>query len=183
MTDPVMLEQARERLVFRETGKRPVNDKTRSRARVDFKRAEMMFRQRRYEDAQKAASRAHTGDPDRWEYRFLYLRSAWRSGDMQTEAVVSEIMGLEGVGRQERGEALYICGEMLLQDGQDKRAYNLFRQAVESDPENVGARRRIRLRESRDVAGQSKKGTKGAAGGKNKGARPLFGGLFGRRGD
>jgi tetratricopeptide (TPR) repeat protein len=177
LKDPLQFEQARERLVFRETGKRPVNDKTRARARVDFKRAEMRFRQRRYEDAVKVAERAVEGDPARWEYRYLQLRSAWHAGTENTETVVTGIIGLEGMDSISRGEALYVAGEMWLKDGRTKQAYDLFKQAVGVDPENVGARRRIRLKESRKR--ESAKESSGA----KKAGKPLFGGVFGRRGD
>ena len=182
LKDPVQLEQARDRLVFKATGKRPVNDKTRARARVDFKRAEMLFRQRKYDEATKVAHRAEEGDPARWEYKLLYLRSAWRGGELQTAEVVERIVALEGMDSRERGEALYIAGEMQLKDGRQKEAFGLFKQAVSTDPENVGARRRLRLAENRK-AKESKTGRTGAKGGAKKGGKPLFGGLFGRRGD
>ncbi len=173
LKEPGNLEQARERLVFRETGKRPINDKSRARSRVDFKRAEMLFRQRRYQDAAKSAQRAHEGDPERWEYSLLHLRSSWRAGVQDTQSVVSGILEIQGMPSTQRAEALYLAGEMLLKEGRKKEAYGLFHQSVNTDPENVGARRRIRLNESRKTEEEKKK----------KPSRPLFGGLFGRRGD
>ena len=71
---------------------------------------------------------------------------------------------------------------MQLKDGRQKEAFGLFKQAVSTDPENVGARRRLRLAENRK-AKESKAGRPGAKGGAKKGGKPLFGGLFGRRGD
>ena len=183
LKDPATCEQARDRLVFKETGKRPVNDKTRSRARVDFKRAEMLFRQRKYDDAAKSAARACTGDPERWEYKYLHLRAAWHAGQQDTQTTVDAVLALEGMSSIERGEAIYVAGEMQLKDGRKTEAYKLFRQAVSVDPENVGARRRIRLEGSRKAKEAGKGGVASKSGDSKKGGRPLFGGLFGRRGN
>jgi tetratricopeptide (TPR) repeat protein len=183
LKDPTQFQQAKERLEFRETGKRPVNQKSRARARVDFKRAEMMFRQHRFDDAVKAARRAEEGDPSRWEYRYLRLRGAWHAGTEQTEDVVTGILEMEEMDSTDRGEALYIAGEMLLKDGRKKEAFGLFKQAVAIDPENVGARRRIRLELSRRTGVSDKPGDSRKQGDAKKAGRPLFGGLFRRRGE
>ena len=87
--------------------------------------------------------------------------------------MVSGILEIQGMPSTQRAEALYLAGEMLLKEGRKKEAYGLFHQSVNTDPENVGARRRIRLNESRKTEEEKKK----------KPSRPLFGGLFGRRGD
>jgi len=169
--DPAAQQQIRERMVFAETGQRPVTQKTRSRARVDFKRAEILFRQRRFKDAAVASQRALRGDPERWEYAFLHLRSAWHGGAMDTEAAVTGILELQDMGAAERGEMLFVAGEMMLKDGRKKEAFALYRQAVEMDANNVGAQRRIRLAGRRKEATQTQK----------KPERRVFGGLFGRR--
>jgi len=183
LKDATQFQQAKERLEYRETGKRPVNQKSRARSRVDFKRAEMLFRQHRFADAVTAAQRAEQGDPPRWEYRYLRLRSAWHAGTEQTEDVVTGILEIEGMDSHDRGEAVYIAGEMLLKDGRKKEAYGLFKQAVAIDPENVGARRRIRLELSRKTRESDKAGDSKKKGDTKKAGRPLFGGLFKRRGE
>ena len=86
--------------------------------------------------------------------------------------IAFSVLAIAGMALTDRAEAVYLAGEMLMKDGRDREAHSLFKQAVSLDPENVGARRRIRLQESRKGAEE-----------KNKPARPLFGGLFGRRGD
>jgi tetratricopeptide (TPR) repeat protein len=180
LKEPPHQQQARERLLFRETGKRPVNDKTRGRASVYFRRAELLFRQQKYDDARKLIERTLAGDPDRWEYRYLGLQIEWHAGTLGTQEVVDGIKALEGLDGRQRGEARYVAGEMLHKDGREKEAFALFKMALEADPNNVGARRRIRLKQNRKT--QQAESGKSSAGKDKKGSGGLFGGLFGRRG-
>jgi hypothetical protein len=169
---PEYLERLNARYIYAETGKRPVNDRTRTKARVEFKKAEMLFRQRRFSEAAKLTARAQEGDPDRHEYAVLFLRSSWSANEMGTEDVVAAILGLEGLDAADMGEAYYQAGEMLLKDGRKREAQSMFKKAVEIAPDNIGARRRIRLGELRTSASAEKdKAEKGG----------VFGGLFGRR--
>lgn len=169
---PSYQQQLRDRFIYAETGKKPVNDKTRARSRVDFKKAEMLYRQKRFSDAAKASSRAIEGDPDRPEYVLIHIRSAWNAQEMDSEDAVAQILALKGMDSRAMGEAYYQAGEMLLRDKQKKEAAKMFRKAVEVDPTNIGARRRIRLEQSRETASTDRKKPE---------KKGLFGGLFGPR--
>ena len=170
LIEPEYLEALRIRFVERETGTKVVTDRTRSRARVDFAKAEALFKQKRFSDAYKLAVSAVEGDPDRWQYQYLQYRSGFRSGALAMEAVEPGILGLQGMTTIEKADQLYTLGELLLKDGREDKAYKLFQQAVSLDGQNVGASRRLRLRDRRLREEEEK-----AAGG------GLFGGLFQRR--
>ena len=66
----------------------------------------------------------------------------------------------------EKADQLYTLGEMMLKEGSETKAYKLFHQAVSLDEKNVGANRRLRLRDRRKRE-------------EEKASNPgLFGGLF-----
>ena len=170
LIEPEYLEALRIKFVERETGTKVVTDKTRSRARVDFAKAEALFKQKRYADAHRMAVGAVEGDPDKWQYQYLQFRSGYRCGAMSMEVVEPGVLGLQGMTTVEKADQLYTLGELWLKDGDEDKAYKLFRQAVSLDGQNVGASRRLRLRERR----QRDDDDKSSSGG-------LFGGLFQRR--
>ena len=170
LIDPDYLETVRIRFVERETGTKVVTDKTRSRARVDFAKAEALFKQKRFTDSHKMATAAVEGDPDKWQYQYLKYRAGYRGGEIPMDQVEPGILGLQGMTTIEKADQLYTLGELLLKDGQDAKAYKLFGQAVSLDGQNVGAKRRLRLRDRR----QRDEEEKSSSGG-------LFGGLFQRR--
>ena len=170
LIEPEYLEALRIKFVERETGTKVVTDKTRSRARVDFAKAEALFKQKRYADAHRMAVGAVEGDPDKWQYQYLQFRSGYRCGAMSMEVVEPGVLGLQGMTTVEKADQLYTLGELWLKDGDEDKAYKLFRQAVSLDGQNVGASRRLRLRDRR----QRDEDDKSSSGG-------LFGGLFQRR--
>ena len=61
------------------------------------------------------------------------------------------LKGVEVKGGKDRAELLFVTGEILISDGAEKEAFKCFKQAVSINPEHVGARRRIRLREMRET--------------------------------
>ena len=170
LIEPEYLEALRIRFVERETGTKVVTEKTRSRARVDFAKGEALFKQKRYADAHRMAVAAVEGDPDKWQYQYLQFRSGFRSGQLSIEQVEPGILGLQGMTTVEKADQLYTLGELLLKDGQDDKAYKMFAQAVSLDGQNVGASRRLRLRDRRQRDVEEKSSSGG-----------LFGGLFQRR--
>ena len=89
---------------------------------------------------------------------------------MSIEQVEPGILGLQGMTTVEKADQLYTLGELLLKDGQDDKAYKMFAQAVSLDGQNVGASRRLRLRDRRQRDVEEKSSSGG-----------LFGGLFQRR--
>jgi tetratricopeptide (TPR) repeat protein len=170
LIEPEYLEALRIKLVEKETGKKVVTDKTRVRAKVDFAKSEALFKQKRYAEAYQLAQQAIEGDPERWQYHYMAYRSGYRSGSVPVDEVEKGILGLQGMTTVEKAEQIYTLGEILLREGQEGKAYKLFRQAVSLDEQNVGASRRLRLRERREQAEK-----------KDKSKGGLFGGLFQRR--
>jgi len=166
LQDPVYSEELRIRIVEKETGKKVVTDKTRATAKVDFAKADALFKQKRYGNAHELANRALEGDPDRWQYHYLAFRAGYRAGAVSIEEAEPGILGLQGMTTIEKADQIYTLGEMFLKDGNEKKAYKLFYQAVSLDEKNVGANRRLRLRDRREKESQKAN---------NSG---LFGGLF-----
>jgi tetratricopeptide (TPR) repeat protein len=166
LQDPAYAEELRIRIVEKETGKKVVTDKTRATSKVDFAKADALFKQKRYANAYELANRALEGDPDRWQYHYLSFRAGYRSGAVSIEEAEPGILGLQGMTTIEKADQIYTLGEMFLKNGDEKRAYKLFYQAVSLDEKNVGANRRLRLRDRREKESQKAN---------NSG---LFGGLF-----
>jgi len=163
-------DEVKTRFIERETGVKVVTETTRSRARIDFAKAEALFKQKRFPDAHANAKAAVEGDPDKWQYQYLMHRAAFRAGLVQIDEAHDGIIGLTGMTTVEKADQLAILGEMHLKSGDEVKAYKLFAQAVSLDSQNVVASRRLRLRERR----QREEGEKAGGGG-------LFGGLFQRR--
>ena len=171
LKDAAYMENLKNRLIEKETGKKVVTDKTRAKATVDHAKAEVLFRQKRYEDAHRYAKRAVEGDPDKWQNHYLQLRCAYRAGTMTLAEVEPEILRLQGMTTLDKAEQLYILGEMFLREKDETKAFKLFHQALSLDTQNVGANRRVRLRSRREKEDE------------NKSTGGLFGGLFkGRKG-
>ncbi len=159
------------RLVEKETGQKVVTDKTRQHAKVEFAKATVLFRQKRYADALALARDAMAGDPDQWEYSYLHAKAGYRAGEVSIEDTSKAILELQGANSIEKAETLYTLGEFFLKEGDDKKAYKMFQNALVCDPQNVGSRRRLRLRERREVGAQEKEKQSGG----------FLGGLFQRR--
>ena len=171
LKDPAYLNDLRIRIIEKETGKKVITDKTRAAAKVDFAKADALFKQKRFVEARSLAQRALEGDPDRWQYAYLALRAGYRSGTVPISEVEPGILSLQGMTTIEKADQLYTLGEMILKEGDETKAYKLFRQAVSLDERNVGANRRLRLKDRRQ-----REQDKSSSGG-------LFGGLFrGKRG-
>lgn len=171
LKDPAYMGDLRIRIIEKETGKKVITDKTRAAAKVDFAKADALFKQKRFAEARSLAQRAQEGDPDRWQYAYLALRAGYRSGTMPISDVEPGILSLQGMTTVEKAEQLYTLGEMILKEGDEVKAYKLFNQAVSLDERNVGANRRLRLKDRRQ-----REQDKTSSGG-------LFGGLFrGKRG-
>ena len=163
------MESLRVRLIERETGKKVVTEKTRIRAKVDFAKSDALFKQKRFGEAYQLALSATEGDPDRWQHHFMRFRAGYRSGELGVAEVEEGILRLQGMTTVEKADQLYTLGEILLREGDEVKAYKLFKQAVSLDDQNVGANRRLRLRDRRERSDKEK-----PQGG-------LFGGLFQRR--
>jgi len=162
-------EELRVRLIEKETGKRVVTDKTRALAKVEYAKADVLFKQKRYDSAYDLACRASEGDPERWQYLYLQYRAAYRAGVTPLDEVRDAIGRLTGMNSMEKGNSLYIVGEMYMRDGNEEKAFELFRQALTLDDQNVGARRRLRLQGRRAQEATEREST------------GIFGGLFQRR--
>ena len=164
--EPDYIQDLRIRIIEKETGKKVVTDKTRATAKVDFAKADALFKQKRFDESHALAGKAREGDPDRWQYSYLWYRSGYRSGKLSLGEVEPGILGLQGMTTIEKADQLYTLGEILLKEGSEKNAYKLFHQAVSLDEKNVGANRRLRLRDRRKRE-------------EEKASNPgLFGGLF-----
>ncbi len=166
LQDPAYMSELRIRVIEKETGKKVVTDKTRATAKVDFAKADALFKQKRFDGARDLALRAQEGDPDRWQYAYLALRAGYRSGSVELADVERGILSLQGMTTVEKADQLYTLGEIQLKEGDEEKAYKLFSQAISLDDKNVGANRRLRLRDRR-----AKEQEKSSGGG-------LFGGLF-----
>ncbi len=169
LKDEQYVEDLRIRLIEKETGKRVVTDKTRASAKVEYAKADVLFKQKRFESAYDLAKRAAEGDPDRWQYEFLRLRLAYKMGEVKVDQIRQAVGSMPGMNSMEKGNALYIVGEMYMKEGDEKKAFELFRQTLSLDEQNVGARRRLRLKGRRDQEANEREAT------------GLFSGLFQRK--
>ena len=152
LQDKAVLTDLRLRKSAEEEGRVYVSDVERKKAKLEFTKGDVYFRQRNYEVAHERFNEAHQLDPTEWKPAFMAARSGWLGGVLGSKDAIAMLRAVEVKGGKDRAELLFVTGEILISDGAEKEAFKCFEQAVSINPEHVGARRRIRLREMRETS-------------------------------
>ena len=151
LQDKAVLTDLRLRKSAKEEGRVYVSDAERKKAKLEFTKGDVYFKQRNYEAAHDRFNEAHQLDPTEWKPAFMAARSGWLGGVLDSKDAVAMLQAVDVKGGKDKAELLFVTGEILISDGAEKEAFKCFDQAVSINPEHVGARRRIRLREMRET--------------------------------
>ena len=142
-------------LTARASGRGLVSERDHQTARVAFKRAEVLFRNRDWKGADALFLEALRVDATTWPHAFFALRAGALSKRLTTEAALGSLDSLQCPDMRKRADVLVAMGNILKLDGRSAEAMRRYRQAVEADPENRDAQREIRLHQSRHEKSQS----------------------------
>jgi tetratricopeptide (TPR) repeat protein len=143
---PGVLAEVEQILIAKEEGRVYVSRADRQRARLAFKKAEVLFRQKRLEPALAQIADAQELDPTDWRFDSLRIQVSQRLGKMEAEDAAQALVDLDGPKGKERAMVLYNAAELLMRGGQEERAYKLFDEVLELDESHIGAKRRLRLK-------------------------------------
>ena len=150
LSNPGILEEVEQILVAKEEGRTYVSRADRQRARLAYKKAEVLYRQKRFEGSLEQVNHAQSLDPTDWRFQSLSIQVQQKMGSLEPAEAAKALVGIEGAKGKERASVLYTAAELLIRSGDDEQAYELFTQVTELDEDHVGAKRRLRLRDMRN---------------------------------
>jgi tetratricopeptide (TPR) repeat protein len=122
-------------------------------AKLLFARANVAHKKRQWPVAVELFAAAVKADPSHWRAAFLGVHARWLAGDLNAKEAATQLFLMEVPRGRGKAEVLYTAGEIMMRDGNDDIAMGLFSKAVESFPNHVGAKRRLRLQASRSQEG------------------------------
>ena len=121
-------------------------------AEFAFQKGMAHYRKRAFRFALEEFSQAYELAPDEGEHKGWYGWALFCDPRTDKEARLSEIKGLltEAIRLAPKSAAChYFLGEVLLHEGQEKRAVASFNKALEINPNHIDAQRQLRLVEMR----------------------------------
>ena len=169
MKDEGLRGEVRARLEAAERGEQYVTDRDRSEAEVLYSRGQVLFRKKDYATAKMEFQAAQSRDPNNWRCAYMLLRSLYHLSELTGEEVAQQIQDLEGPRGLTRADVLFEVAEIFMRDGAERRAHDLYDAVLKLNPEHIGARRRLRIKNMRAAAAEDES---------NSG---VFSGLFRRK--
>ncbi len=163
-------DEVRARLIAEREGKAYVSDADRKNARMAYTRGEHAARRKDWTAALEYLNESQKLDPTSWETAFQLALTRWKSGATTAEEAAKELFGVTPTSGAGRAEVRYQLGEALLAAGQERKAYIAFGEAVEANPDHVGAQRRLRMKARRSDTPPAAEDAK-----KSGGLRGMFG--------
>ena len=142
--------EVRERMLAASEGRVFVSESDKRSARMLFKRGEAALRAKKYVEASDHLGEAARLDPLDWEIAMNSAQADWRADRVAPKVAAARLLAVKTDRKSSNAEIQFQAGEMLLAAGDEAAAYACFAQAVEKDPDHIGAQRRIRLRRARD---------------------------------
>ena len=156
LKSPDDLAEARERLKAAEEGRVFVTEADRQKARVTFARGEILFRNKQWNEALPLLEQAAKMDSTVWRYAFYRVECALNAERMSPKDALAALSVLQPPPGAARADVLATAGELLLREGDEDAAYTRFEEALRENPEHIGARRRMRLRDMRGESAEAK---------------------------
>ena len=147
---PGILDEVEQILIAKEEGRTYVSRGDRQRARLAYKKAEVLYRQKRFEGSLAQVKQAQSLDPTDWRFQSLGIQVQQKMGSLEPADAAKALVDIEGAKGKERAAVLYTAAELLIRSGDEAQAYELFTQVTELDEDHVGAKRRLRLRDMRN---------------------------------
>ena len=168
MKDETLRMEVRARLAAEEKGEQYVADRDRQEAEMVYARAQVLFRKKDYRAAKKAFDHANQLDPVNWRYKYMQIRTDYHLGAVTGNVSVEQILALSGPRGHTMADVTYEAAEILAREKKEGRAFELHKKVLSLNPEHIGARRRVRMRQKRKAED-------------NKSGSGLFSGLFRRK--
>jgi tetratricopeptide (TPR) repeat protein len=136
-------------LAFRKAGRGFVSEREHQAARVAFKRAELLYRNRDWKGADALYQEALRLDKSTWPHLFHAIRCAALARRLTVADAAGQLDALTPPDLARRAEVLVSIGNLHKLDGHHEAAMKRYRAALEADPNNHDAQREIRLHRSR----------------------------------
>jgi tetratricopeptide (TPR) repeat protein len=146
---PGGITEAKRVLQARSEGRAYVSDRDHQAARVAYKRAEVLFRNRDWRGADALFAEACRLDPTTWPHGLYAARCGYLSRRLTADECVRELDALHAPDAAKRGEVQVAIGNVLKLEGRPAEAVRRYKLAIEADPENRDAQREIRLQNAR----------------------------------
>ena len=156
--------EVRERLIAKRDGRVFVSETESKKAKLAYSQGQYHARRQTWADAIRAFEEAIQLDPLDWEYGFQLILTQWKSGALTPTQAADALAEVSPNSLRGRAEVRFQAGEALLAAGKERAAYKAFGEAVEAQPDHVGASRRRRLRalrKEKSADGQQKGGLRG----------------------
>lgn len=146
---PGGMAEAHRFLQARAAGRGFVTEKDHQIARVAFKKAEVLFRNRDWRGADAGYAEAFRLDPHTWPHAFHAYRAGALSRRLTLDAATRLLDELPCPDVKAKAEVLVSIGNLQKLDGRHAEALRRYQQAAELDPGNHDAARELRLHQSR----------------------------------
>jgi len=144
-------------LVQERTGVKEITEFDRERARVMGRKAAGFMRFRKWEPARELLKQAQALDP---ENVMLTLREHFCAGilhEVPFARAAKAVEALEPTGKADQAERLYRAGWLWRLAHKDKKALRCFLDTLQVDPNNVEAKREVRILQKRMGEGAEKR--------------------------
>ncbi len=146
---PGGLAEAQRLLSARASGRGFVTERDHQSARVAYRRAEVLFRNRDWKGADALFQEAVKLDATTWPHAFHAIRAGALSRRLTAEQAVTQLDALQCPDMPRRAEVQVAIGNILKLEGRAAEAVRRYSAAIEADPENRDAQRELRLHQSR----------------------------------
>jgi CheY-like chemotaxis protein/tetratricopeptide (TPR) repeat protein len=149
LSAPGGLVDAQRFIASRKAGRGFVTEREHQSARVSFKRAELLFKNRDWRGADQLYLEAARLDTSTWPHVFHAIRCGALSRRLTVAQAVAQLDALTTPNPAARADVQVAAGNLFKLDGRHGEAMARYKQALEADPNNRDAQREIRLHDSR----------------------------------
>lgn len=149
LSAPGGLAEAQRFISFRKAGRGFVSEREHQTARVSFKRAELLFKNRDWKGADVLYVEAARMDASTWPHLFHAIRCGALAHRLTVAQASEQLDALTPPTPAARADVLVAIGNLHKLDGKHAEAMRRYRQALEADPANRDAQRELRLHQTR----------------------------------
>lgn len=146
---PLGITEARAMLEARATGVAFVTERDSVSARVAFRRAEILWRNRDWKGADALFGEACRLSPRTWPYALYHAWCGRNAKRLALEQAIAALDALQPPEPQRQAEVLVVTGHIFKAEGRQAEALARYRDAAARHPENRDAQRELRLHQSR----------------------------------
>jgi len=134
-----------------------VEPRERVASQIALKKAELLFRNRRYLEALPLLEDSVAKDPTGWEAAHLLAYCGYLAGTLPGPKAITNLDALEPSNAADSSQVHLTAGRIWKLEGQDRRALARFSKALQCDPACHDAERELRLARRRAAAAGSER--------------------------